>query len=255
MTISQAPVRPWMSLDFAVSVMLTTTSPACGQRRRAFSSARADLEHRRLVQRLADDLQAQRQAVGVEPGRHRNARQAGQVRRHREDVVQVHRHRVDLLVAEREGGRRRGRRQDGVDLAPDLVEVLGDAAADLQRLDVVGVVEAGRQHIGADQVRRRWTSSPKPSARRVLVEVGQGLRVLGPEAEAHAVVAGQVRRRLGRGDDVVGRQGVFGVRQADRRRSRSRRPSARRCPGPTAPGSRPACRRRGIPWARRCAGP
>eukprot|EP01035_Chromulina_nebulosa_P035021 gene35021-47054_t len=34
-------------------------------------------------------------------------------------------------------------------------------------------------------------------------------------AEPHAVVAGQVRRGLGRGDDVVGRQGVFGVRQRD----------------------------------------
>jgi type IV secretory pathway VirB10-like protein len=37
-------------------------------------------EHRALVQRLADDLQAQRQAVGVQAGRQRQARQAGQVR-------------------------------------------------------------------------------------------------------------------------------------------------------------------------------
>src|SRR5690606_10919770 len=40
-------------------------------------------------------------------------------------------------------------------------------------------------------------------------------RTLGAVAETHAVVAGQVGRGLSRGDDVIGRQGVFGVRQAD----------------------------------------
>ena len=73
-------------------------------------------EERRLVERAADELEAHRQAVVGLAGGHRDARQAGHVDRHREDVVEVHldrrgqRHRFQP-----EGGGRRRRRQDGVD--------------------------------------------------------------------------------------------------------------------------------------------
>ena len=77
----------------------------------------AVLEQRLLVERPADQLQPQRQALGVEAGRHGDARQAGHVHRHRENVVQVHLDRIGghVLVGDAEGGGRRRRRQDRVD--------------------------------------------------------------------------------------------------------------------------------------------
>src|SRR6185437_5733343 len=49
-----------------------------------FQSA-AKRKQRALVQRAADQLQAERQALGIEARRHAHARQARQVHRHRED--------------------------------------------------------------------------------------------------------------------------------------------------------------------------
>jgi hypothetical protein len=89
-----------------------------------------------------------------------------------------------------------------------------DQRADLHRLGVIGIVEAGREHIGADQ----------DAALDLVAEAGGaggGVHVLQAravgqvaQAVAHAVIAGEVARGFGRGDDVVGRQRVFGVRQA-----------------------------------------
>ena len=63
---------------------------------------------------------------------------------------------------------------------------------------------------------RRLTSAPKPAAARLevvgdVVGAGQAHRA----AVAHAVVAGEVGRRFGRRDDVVGRQPVVGMGQVD----------------------------------------
>ena len=54
---------------------------------------------------------------------------------------------------------------------------------------------------------RRLTSAPKPAARVAAFMAAMSARV-DPQAVAHAVVAGQVARRLGRGDEVVGGQAV-----------------------------------------------
>src|SRR3546814_9734415 len=54
-------------------------------------------------------------------------------------------------LADREGGVRRGRRQDGVDLGESLLEVAGDQGADALRLQIIGVVIAGGEDVGADQ--------------------------------------------------------------------------------------------------------
>jgi hypothetical protein len=51
---------------------------------------RAEREQRRLLERPADQLQPERQALRVEAARHRNARQAGHVHCHCEDVVEIH---------------------------------------------------------------------------------------------------------------------------------------------------------------------
>ena len=48
-------------------------------------------------------------------------------------------------------GPRRGRGQQHVDLLEGLLKVARDERAHLLRLDVVGVVVAGREHVGADQ--------------------------------------------------------------------------------------------------------
>ena len=62
---------------------------------------------------------------------------------------------------------------------------------------------------------RRLTSAPKPCAARREV-VGEDIAVAQPRTEPDAVVAGEVRRRFGGSDDVVRRQAVVRVRQADR---------------------------------------
>ncbi len=117
----------------------------------ACSTARGRAQHCRLVKRLADQLQPQRQAVRGQAGRHRNPRQAGQVHRHGEDVLQIHLHRIRGLGADAEG-RTRGRgREQHVAFLERLLEVALDQAAQLLGAGIIGVVIAGRQHIGADQ--------------------------------------------------------------------------------------------------------
>ena len=68
------------------------------------SIASAGVQHALLVERLADELQAERQALPVEPAGHRHRRQAGEARRHREHVVQIHRQRIGRLLADAERG-------------------------------------------------------------------------------------------------------------------------------------------------------
>src|SRR5215217_4121813 len=71
-TISQSPVRP---LSLRASVILPPTLRLAPEGGGLFQRARRG-EHGRFVQRLADDLQTQRQAAGVETGRHADRRQA-----------------------------------------------------------------------------------------------------------------------------------------------------------------------------------
>ena len=158
----------------------------------------------------------ERQALAVLTGGHDDARQTGHVDRHREHVVEIHLHRIriHLLVADTEGGGRRGRGQDGVDaVVEDGLEIAADQGADLLRLDVIGVVIAGREHIGADH-HTPLHFAPKTFGAGHLVHVGDVLAGL-PEAVLHAVIAGEIGRGLRRGDNVIGRQGIFGVRQRD----------------------------------------
>ena len=74
--------------------------------------------------------------------------------------------RVAGLLAEAERGRRRRRRQHHVDRFPRLVEVVLDERAHLLRLEIVGVVVAGREHVGADQDAPAHLLAEARSARR-----------------------------------------------------------------------------------------
>ncbi len=97
----------------------------------ASSITEAEREQRLFLEGAADQLQAERQALRRGSGRHGDARQAGHVHRHGEDVVQIHFDRIGgALLADAEGGRRRRRRQD--------------------RIDAIG---EGRLEIALDQVR------------------------------------------------------------------------------------------------------
>ena len=59
---------------------------------------------------------------------------------------------------------------------------------------------------------RRFTSAPKPAARVRSYSSVRSWPSLA-QAEAHAVIAREIRRGLGRRDDVIGRQPIFRVRQ------------------------------------------
>ena len=81
---------------------------------------------------------------------------------------------------------------------------------------------------------RRFTSAPKPAARvRWYISSRLPPRV-GAQAVADAVVAREVRARLGGGDQVVGRDRVLGVRQRDRLDRRRRAARASRTAARTA---------------------
>ena len=76
---------------------------------------------------------------------------------------------------------------------------------------------------------RRLTSAPKPAV-RVAVIISPVRRRVDPQAVAHAVVAGEVARRLGRGDQVVGATGRRWRPAPTPRRPWRRPPRARRRP-------------------------
>src|SRR6266478_4589569 len=65
-----------------------------------------DAQQRLLFERLSDQLQPDRQALGVEAGGNGDPWQARQVGRDRVDVVQVHGERIVHLLAQPEGGGR-----------------------------------------------------------------------------------------------------------------------------------------------------
>ena len=115
----------------------------------------------------------------------------------------------------RERRRRRRRGQDRVDpVREGRLEVALDQRPHLLRPQVIGVVVPRRQHIGADHHPPPHLGAEALGA-GALVHLGDALVRADPRpmAVAHPVVAGEVRRRLGRRDDVVGRQRVLGVRQ------------------------------------------
>src|SRR5439155_25907267 len=87
--------------------------------------------------------------------------------------------------------------------------------ANLLRLEVVGVVIAVREDIGADEDAAPHFGAEAFGA-RAAIHVGEVAVLLRAVAIAHAVEARQVRRGFGRRDDVIRRDGEAAVGQADR---------------------------------------
>src|SRR3990170_282387 len=97
-----------------------------------------------LIERLADELESDRQPGLGEPAGDGDAREARQVDRDREDVREVHLERVLGLLPELERRRRLGGGGDHLTPFEGLLEVPPDQRPNLLRLEIVGVVVAGR---------------------------------------------------------------------------------------------------------------
>ena len=80
------------------------------------------------------------------------------------------------------------------------------------RLQIVRIVVAGREHVGTDHD-STLDLVAEPFAAAALVQVLDIDRMRRSVTEAHAVVAREVRRRLGRSDHVVRRDGKRAVRE------------------------------------------
>src|SRR5271166_1460443 len=198
---------------------LWRSSTASHDKARQMSEARGifqdlgDAQYCLLVKGAAGDLQAERQPVGAEPRRDRDRRHAGEIRRNSEDIVQIHRDRVVGILADDEGGRWRRRGQDAIDPLERLGEVARYQGAHTLRLQIIGVIVSGRQHVGADQ-HTAADLSAEPGGARQFVHLVEAV-AFDPQAKSHAVIAREVRRGLGRCDYVIGRERMFGHRQAD----------------------------------------
>ena len=110
---------------------------------------------------------------------------------------------VDPLAdPERDG--RRGRREDHVHaVVEDAAEIPGDERPHALRTAVVLVVVAGRQRVGAqhDPPLDLGAEPGRAGSLHRSAAVDGARRA---HAVSHAVVAGEVARGLGRGEDVVG---------------------------------------------------
>ena len=140
----------------------------------------------------------------------------GQVRGHREDVREVH------LQRDRRSSRRGGRRASGVvGVATSVaalegrLEVAPDQRAHLLGAQVVRVVVAGGQHEGAEDDAALHLRAEAAVARLAVNAACRSRAPARAQAVAHAVVAREVARGLGGGDDVVRGDRVRQVGQRD----------------------------------------
>ena len=172
-----------------------------------------DVEQLAFLQIVADQLQPHGHAACTKAGGHAHAGQTCQGCGQGEDVCQI----VGQGVFVRAhgpghcGGCGTG---DHIALRKGLLKVGCDDAAHLLRLEVVGVVIAVREHIGAGE-NAALDFVAKPFGTGVFVhavEVGVVWRAV---AKFHPIKARQVAAGFGCGDDVVGRDGKRRTRQAD----------------------------------------
>src|SRR6185312_2702880 len=149
------------------------------------------VENARLGEMRTHDLQTHGQS-GDEAAGNRQRRQAREIRTDRVDVVEVHRDGIRSLRTDAKGWRRARGAHEDVDLGERALEIGRDELADALRLEIVGVVIARRQHVGACHdaaLDLRTEALPTGAAVKVL----QVARILAAVAEAHAIITGEVR--------------------------------------------------------------
>ena len=117
---------------------------------RCFDGA-GDAEGRAFAEMAGENLHAHGKAGFGCAARYGDAADAGEAGGDGVDVGKVHGQRIVALLADFEGRGRRGGRYDGVDFGKGAQEFLGEDAADLLRLEVVGVVVAGGERVGAEE--------------------------------------------------------------------------------------------------------
>ena len=171
-------------------------------------------QQQRLLVAIRNQLQTDRHPRLRKAARQRNRRQTRNVGRNRVDVVEVHLIRVgDLPLPERHRGRRR--RDDQIRPLEHRVELPPNQRPYLLRLQVVGVVVAGRERVRAQQDAPLHFAPETVLSRRLHV-LPHALPAPRRVAVLHPVVARQIGRALRRRKHVVDRQRV-----ADRRQRRA----------------------------------
>lgn len=137
--------------------------------------------------------------------RHRDSRHAGQIRGDRKNVFEIHRDGVALLAEHKSGGE--GRRvRDNVALPKRRLIFAAEHRARGIGLAVIRVDVARGEHEGPedDAAARLLSESLRARVEIVVEERGAPLC----EAVTHTVEAREIRRGLGRHDDVVGSERV-----------------------------------------------
>ena len=148
-------------------------------------------QQRFLTPVWSDQMQTDGQLVH-HAARYRHARQPGEVRADRVDVVQIHRNGVIGFVPKPKSRCRRRRSCDDVYIGKCGFEIVGDQVADFLRFEIVRVVIAGRQHVGSGQD-SAFDLVAKALAAAAAVHVEQVFGILGAVSETNAVESRQVR--------------------------------------------------------------
>ena len=133
-------------------------------------------------------------------------------RRCRHDIGEIHLERVRGAFADFERRCRRSRCRDDINLLKGGIEIGFDERSHFLRLFVVGILIAGTERESAEHDAAFHLLS-EPFAARLFIESEQLFRFFGSVSVSHAVISRQIRARLRRGDDVIGGDGVFGMRE------------------------------------------
>ena len=153
-----------------------------------------------LTELRPDQLQAHRETFG-KTTRDREAREPGEAGRDREQVARVDGERIRGALADPERHRRRRRTGKDVEPLEGLAVLADDECPHPLRLPVEGVVVPGRKCVRPQHDPPFGLVAEAVVARAVdhlLVA-----RTVGAGPVADAVVTGEVRRGLGRSDEVV----------------------------------------------------
>ena len=127
---------------------------------------------------------------------------------------QIHLQRVVGFLADLERRRRRGRRHNRVHFFKSLQKIVADERADFLRPQIIRVVIAAAQNVGAENDSALHLRAETRAARlgcKVPPDPFPSTR----SAVADAVEPREIRRRLRRRDDVISRDRVIRVRQGN----------------------------------------
>src|SRR5260370_32705309 len=98
----------------------------------------------------AEYLQRDGKSGRAEPAGNAHLWQTGEVTGQGKNVHEIHRQGMVELLAQLEGGDRRSGRENRVDVLECLEEILPNQRPDLLSLEVVRVIVAGRERVGAE---------------------------------------------------------------------------------------------------------